>query len=93
MSDDPIGKEDREEVLEAFAVEAFARLMRDKLRANKHKAHWSACSDSWLMSRLWDEHAELLGAIARGTDDEIISECADVANFAMMIADNAGRRK
>ena len=38
------------------------------------------------------EFVELTEAIAKGTPDQIISEAADVANFALMIADNANRR-
>jgi hypothetical protein len=66
----------------------FAEKMRLKLVANKQrKTHWSKFStDEFLYERLRDECKELKRAIKDGGD--IISEAVDVANFAMMIADN-----
>jgi NTP pyrophosphatase (non-canonical NTP hydrolase) len=59
--------------------------MEQKLRENSHKAHWRDCSREWLMSRLLDEVEELRAAV---TSEDVAREAADVANFAMMIADN-----
>jgi len=70
------------------SVMLFAEGMAAKLRKNSHKAHWSKASIGYLQSRLSDENIELEQAIAHDTDEAIISECYDVANFAMMIADN-----
>ena len=66
-------------------VLAFASVMESKLRANDHKAHWRECSLDYLLTRLEQEALELREAINCG--DGVIGEAADVANFAMMIAD------
>ncbi|MGW8286399.1 MAG: hypothetical protein ACWGPR_11845 [Candidatus Deferrimicrobiaceae bacterium] len=70
------------------AVERLASLMRHKLDANMHKAHWSTVDNKWLLERLRQEWHELEEALIAGDRVAILSECADVANFAMMIADN-----
>ena len=69
----------------------FASIMEDRLAANDHKTHWDGSSLDWLLERLKDEVEELEAVIAEGDlsmDVEISHEAADVANFAMMIADN-----
>jgi NTP pyrophosphatase (non-canonical NTP hydrolase) len=79
-------------------VTAFAMLMERELRANDHKTSWRKMSIHDLEKRLREEVDELSdasrwrsggpteGSYAR----HLGSECADVANFAMMIADVAG---
>jgi len=84
---DPIGKKPREYETDHAVVNSFAGDMFDKLRKNKHKAHWSTVDQLWLLDRLKDEVEELQIAIQEGVD--VVPECADVANFAAMIADNA----
>jgi hypothetical protein len=78
----------------------FAQEMEGKLRANDHKGHWDGCRFDYLSRRLAEESEELNKAIlassgqitlTRAEADRIIHEAADVANFAMMIADNAKR--
>jgi len=83
----------------------FAKHMIAKLEANRAKGSWEQCSVEYLLDRIGDEIKELREAIygvsAWGWDGEdpidetsakrIISEAADVANFAMMIADKAAR--
>jgi NTP pyrophosphatase (non-canonical NTP hydrolase) len=66
-------------------VARFALLMEEKLRANDHKRHWRFAPLQYLSMRLSQERKELAGAIETRTD--VGEECADVANFAMMIAD------
>lgn len=78
----------------------FAKLMQYKLDKNKFKdcetmnpknkgRTWHQCSINWLLTRLYDEVVELNDAVNEGKpNDEIQKECADVANFAMMIFDN-----
>jgi hypothetical protein len=76
--------------------------MEIKLRANDHKAHWRHCDDAYLLSRMSDEKMELRRAVrelaegCRQSDERarelaraVIEEAADIANFAMMVADNA----
>jgi NTP pyrophosphatase (non-canonical NTP hydrolase) len=70
-----------------------------KLKANDHKNGWSDCKIGWLVKRLNEEIDEMCAAWVdqQCSDDEfksealhnVIDEAADVANFAMMIADNA----
>ncbi len=70
-------------------VEWFAGRMEEKLQANDHKDGWAYCSARWLLNRLRQETGELQRAIEAGDSNRIIAEASDVANFAMMIADNA----
>lgn len=61
---------------------------------------WSHCSLFWLLGRLIDEAKELDEALTgidspKPTPEQVEAvkmECADVANFAMMIHDNIGNR-
>lgn len=65
----------------------FAQEMERKLQENDHKGGWDTCSPKWLLNRLRQETAELELAIATGDPVKTTREAADVANFAMMIAD------
>jgi hypothetical protein len=70
-------------------VARFALLMEAKLRANDgKKRHWLHCSMQYLSMRLTQERKELKQAIEARTG--IGLECADIGNFAMMLADKAG---
>lgn len=87
-------------------VAAFAQLMEQKLRENDHKRGWRCCTVRYLSVRLGNELAELRRVLAERTkfigkgrfrpdvDPGIVrrigGEAADVANFAMMIADVCG---
>jgi NTP pyrophosphatase (non-canonical NTP hydrolase) len=74
-------------------VARFAELMEQKLRANDHKGHWRGSSLSYLIARLREECGELIDAVLYEEDStpgHITEEAADVANFAMFIADVAG---
>ena len=89
---------------EMKAISRFGNLMLEKLAENRDKAHWDGCDTDWLMERLTEEVTELHDAIEeyidaasneKGTVAQVAEaaravrrECADVANFAMMIADN-----
>ena len=88
---DPLGKEPRAYETDHKLVNDFAGDMFGKLRKNAHKAHWDTVDQSWLLGRLKDEVEELQIAMKEGLD--VIPECADVANFAAMIADNARNAK
>ncbi len=76
-------------------VTAFAHEMERKLAANRVKGNreaWSRLKASALLALLDEEVRELRAAIATGESSHaILSECADVANFAMMVGDVAGR--
>lgn len=82
----------------------FAEQMELALRKNDHKGGWEHEDEKWLVKRIADERGELKRAIGRlhkscarpEVDTEplkarVIAEAADVANFAMMIADNMER--
>ena len=86
------------------AVRWFAEQMELQLRANDHKGRngWKDSTERWLLHRLEEETLELRDALRFACNDcghiasnkapqpaEIIKEAADVANFAMFIADNA----
>ena len=77
-------------------VQWFAQQMEAKLRENDHKGGWGNESLLWLYTRMIEEAEEVKAEIKAAFDREIdynkiIREAADVANFAMMIADNARR--
>lgn len=83
-------------------MEAFADLMEAKLRENDHKGGWIGCDGTWLFTRLQEEVREVAELpIERiqfrwqnGDPDvnrqRLARECADVANFAMMLVDVCG---
>lgn len=62
--------------------------MRRKMRANMHKPGWRGDTVESLIKRLREEVDELEEHIQSGSND-IYGEAADVANFAMMVADVA----
>lgn len=70
----------------------FAEQQEKKLALNDHKGSWELESLGYLLERLEDELRELLRACAHGDYRDVIEEAADVANFAMMVADHARRR-
>ena len=83
----------------------LAELMQYKLDKNKHKEcskmnkdgngrKWDKLGRKWLLMRLKQEVEELEIELNRGPGHgtNIALECADVANFAMMIADNTRRK-
>jgi len=72
----------------------FAEWMEVKLEENDHKGGWDDMGFPELIERMKDEIQELESVIDKNIDDPVIRaravlrECADIANFAMMIADN-----
>lgn len=83
------------------AILALAADMQFKLDKNKHKncvslnpngtgRSWSNCDTHWLLMRLRQEADELYLEMSRGDIAEARLECADIANFAMMIHDKLG---
>ena len=71
----------------------FSQQMERVLRENDHKGGWCNERTEDLMDALCDEVGELNFAACppKGESDsaQVICEAADVAAFAMMIADNA----
>lgn len=68
-------------------VRRFSLLMELKLRKNDHKGGWANMPRETLLALLDGEVQELREAIASGDPLDIAQEAADVANYAMMIAD------
>lgn len=67
----------------------FMFAMQKKLDKNKHKTGYSNCTLEYLLKRAKEEIKELEEAIEKNKSiSSVINECADVANFMMMIADN-----
>ncbi len=71
------------------AVKDFTTHMKHKLLMTRHRTHWSTLDTDLLFDRLREELEELRMAIVHDNRKEIVREAADVANFAMFIADNA----
>ena len=63
------------------------KYMLNKLRENSHKPHWNHFSNSLLFTCLNAEVGELALAVMLGDPIKIAKEAADVANYAMFIAD------
>ena len=74
--------------LDSIAVDIFALDMKRKLAKNVHKKHWSEVTLDYLYGRMLEEQSELYYALKSGKAQDIIDECADVANFSLMIADS-----
>src|SRR5271157_741215 len=84
-------------------VKWFAGEMETKLRNHDDRHGWNDAEMVWLFHRVRDETSELNLVLQEyithssfspkwsGISKDVISECADVANFCMMIADNANR--
>lgn len=85
---------ERDELEELYGIDiaTFQTAMMLKLRMNMHKGHWSKVDVASLHEALKEECMELAGAIDRGSKEEVMLECADVAVYAMMIATNVGRK-
>ena len=70
----------------------FAELMELVLSKNDHKFSWYNCNYTYLMGRLQEELEEIgveINKRHQSEPDVIVRECVDVANIAMMIANNA----
>jgi NTP pyrophosphatase (non-canonical NTP hydrolase) len=65
-----------------------------ELKANDHKIGWHGITSEDLLEHIDDELAEIKQAVnvhdgtIESTED-IIAECADLANLVMFLADNA----
>jgi len=79
-------------------VDRFADAMEAKLAENDSKGGWEGETLSYLLRRLGEEGAELHAAVAHWKANatgqaarvRVLREAADVANFAMMVADVCG---
>ncbi len=78
-------------------LKEFNRVMLRKLIQNGHKGGWEGNGSGALFDRVKEECIELSDYLIAFDKDknncsrQIIRECADIANFCMMIADNYSR--
>ena len=70
----------------------LTKAMKSKIDRDKHKGSWENIAIADLFDMLKVEVKELENALKSEPKENIIKECADVANFAMMIAGNTGRK-
>jgi len=78
------------------AINMLRPIQLMKFRARAHKGSWDNVPIVSLLTLLMDEVMELKKAIEDrsagiATSGDVIYECADVANYAAMIADNLKR--
>ena len=78
-------------------VQAFAEMMEAKLQENDDKGGWQHMGSAEVFVRLIEEAGELAALVDRRRGlppaawrAKLGSEAADVANFAMMLADVCG---
>lgn len=70
-------------------VKEFAREMEKQLSVNDYKGGWSKSLSSFLLDELISNTGKLRGAINHKDSQEVITRrAANIANFAMMLADN-----
>ena len=70
-----------------LTVRRYSLLMELKLRKNDFKGGWQDMQPHHLLGLLKKEVQELEEALASGDPLDIAQECADIGNYAMMIAD------
>lgn len=73
-------------------VMKFAHDMESQLKVNEHKGNWKREHHELITGELARNFGSLLDELAKEDKDkhEITIRCANIANFAMMIADNEG---
>ncbi|MDD5693564.1 MAG: hypothetical protein PHU86_03785 [Patescibacteria group bacterium] len=69
------------------SVQRFAQEMERKLKLNDHKGGWMKMTPTEILSDLAKERLELGQALAIGDSENILEECADNANYLMMLAE------
>ncbi len=74
-------------------LKLFFEAMLYKLTRNAHKGRWEELDLDSSLIRLHEEASELSVAINCGSNVEILMEAADVANFAMILADIATNKE
>lgn len=75
------------------SVKRFAELMEARLMENDHKGGWENDMPTALLVRMMEETGELAREMVLrqvSSPTQLAREAADVANFAMMIAETSG---
>jgi len=87
-------KEHRKNMIK-LAMDWFPEKMQAELMKHLNRPGWKKATFHFLFKRLCDEVVELDSVlftkgneVRRGRKEKAIKECLDIANFAMMIADN-----
>ena len=96
MSDEhTISSRSKPFLCEVIGTARLAFYMLKKMRKHRKKAHWRTVTNEYLFTRLCDEAEELANELMvdKPSAKSIILECADIANFCMMIADKARKDK
>lgn len=71
------------------AVIYFAAAMQREMDGNNCKTGWWLLTPKECLKRLKQEVREVAKAIEQNkSEDEVLSECADVGNFAMFLSHN-----
>ena len=92
MSAVPRRADEMRAVVQWFGGRQMKKLMMPKNLSKGDRAAWLAADENFLVSRLRDEVVELFAELIEGASPErVISECSDVANFALMLADRAAQ--
>ena len=74
------------------SVDSFADEMMGQLVANRGKGHWADCPSHFLIDELNKNLNYLAASVEEGDKDTVRRRAANVANFAMMIADNRDKQ-
>lgn len=92
-------QDDKTERLTAAPVEAwlprpivrhFAGLMEERLVANEHRGGWKREHPQTLLQGMFECSRHLETAVGRTDTREVARHAANVANYAMMVADVCG---
>ena len=73
-------------------IKAFSNVMETKMLLNEHKGGHERLRIDELMKLLTQEVRELKTEVDSKDYKAVILECADVANYAMLIADKCIKR-
>lgn len=70
-------------------LEEFSVRQEFVLQENDIKQHWSRCTQDYLNSKLQKSAHKLQNAVCSNDCGAVIKYSVDVANYCMMLADNA----
>jgi hypothetical protein len=70
------------------SVIRMARMMEGQLRANESRGGWSHCDKDYFIEKLEINLRDLTYNLAANAHKEVQRDCADLANFAMMLSEN-----
>lgn len=71
------------------SLDWFQKQMKEKLEFNNYKTGWHHLYVGTLRNLLKSQWNGLNEALRNDDSEEIVSKCANIANYAMMIADNS----